>query len=110
MGEVSGQVLVDGKPAERGSVAFAPVNGDGPTAGAEIQAGRYTAMVALGKNKVEIRVPKVVGSQKLYDTPDSPVQDILEEILPAKYNDQTELEIDVERGKNSKDWEVSTKP
>ena len=109
MGEVSGQVIVDGKPAERGSVAFTPVNGDGPTAGAEITGGRYTAMVSLGKNKVEIRVPKVVGKQKLYDTPDSPEQDILEEILPAKYNDQTELEIDVQRGQNSKDWEVSSK-
>ena len=109
MGEVSGQVTVDGKPANRGSVAFTPVDGAGPSAGAEIHDGKYSAMVFLGKNKVEIRVPKVVGKQKLYDTPDSPVQDLLEEVLPAKYNDQTELEIDVQKGKNPKDWEVSAK-
>ncbi len=109
MGEVSGQVLIDGKPAERGSVSFTPLSGGGPTAGSEIKDGKYSAMVFLGKNKVEIRVPRVLGKQKLYDTPDSPVQDILEESLPAKFNDQTALEIDVQKGKNPKNWEVSVK-
>ncbi len=108
-GEVVGTVSVDGKPAERGSVSFAPLSGEGSTSGAEIRDGKFSAEVALGKNKVEIRVPKVVGKQRLYDTPDSPLQELMEEVLPAKYNDQTELEIDVNQGKNEKNWELSTK-
>ncbi len=109
MGDVTGTVSVDGQPAERGSVSFAPLSGAGSTSGAEISNGKYSAKVSLGKNKVEIRVPKVVGKQRLYDTPDSPVQELLEEVLPAKYNDQTVLELDVKRGKNEKNWELTEK-
>jgi len=107
--EVTGTVLVDGKPAPRGSVSFIPADGKSPTAGAEIKDGKYSAKVPLGNSKVQIRVPKVVGQKKLYPTPDSPVQDLLEEVLPKKYNDETELTLDVKSGKNEKDWDLKSK-
>lgn len=109
-GEVIGTVTVDKKPAESGSVAFIPADGKSPTAGAEIKAGKYTATVPLGLAKVEIRVQKKTGrKQKLYDTPDSPYQEILEEMLPTKYNNETELKFEVKAGRNEKNWELMSK-
>jgi len=106
MADVSGTVSVDGAPAERGSITFIPTDGKSPTAGAEIKDGKYAARVPLGAAKVQIRVPKVVDKKKLYNTPDSPVQEVLAEVLPAKYNDKTELTLDVKSGSNEKNWEL----
>ena len=58
---------------------------------------------------MEVRIPKVVGKKKLYDTPDSPEQEIMEEVLPAKYNEVTELRVDIKKGINTKDFELKTK-
>jgi hypothetical protein len=106
MADVTGTVTIDGTPAEKGSVTFLPADGKSATAGGEIVNGKYSARVPLGTSKVQIRVPKVAGKKKLYNTPDSPMQDILEEVLPAKYNDKTELTFEVKAGKNEKNWEL----
>jgi hypothetical protein len=108
-GTLSGQVTVDDAPAKTGSIAFFPVSGQGTTAGAAIADGRYSVEVPLGAMKVEIRVPKVVGERKLYDTPDSPVKPLMAESLPARYNDATELEHEVKPGENRRDFALSTK-
>jgi hypothetical protein len=113
MADVTGTVTVDGKPAEQGSISFIPVDGKTPTAGGEIRAGgKYSARVPLGKMKVEIRVPRQVGTKKLYDDPDnpnSPVAPIFEETLPEKYHNNTELSYEVKPGKNEKDWALKTR-
>src|SRR5262245_15814682 len=101
-GEVAGSVNIDGKSPDTGSIAFIPADGKSPTAGGEIKDGKYTARVPVGTAKVEIRVPKIVGKKKLYNTPDSPVQPIMEEVLPSRYNDKTELTLDVKSGRNAK--------
>ena len=108
IGVVTGTVTVDGAPAKSGSIAFFPVDRKSSTAGSEIVAGKYTAQVALGAAKVEIRVPKVLGEKKLYNTPDSPMKQILAESLPPKYNDQTELKLDVQPGENRRDFQLTT--
>jgi hypothetical protein len=108
-GVVSGMVTVDGAPAKSGSIAFFPVDEKSTTAGGEIRDGRYTAQVPFGKFKVEIRVPKVVGQKKLYNTANSPIMPLLEETLPPKFNDQTELTIDVAPGENQRDFDLKTR-
>jgi hypothetical protein len=108
-GVVSGTVMVDNMPAKSGSIAFFPVDERSTTAGGEIVDGRYEAEVPFGKFKVEVRVPKVVGEKKLYNTPNSPIQPLLEESLPAKYNDETELTIEVVPGENQRDFQLSTR-
>jgi hypothetical protein len=108
-GVVTGTVAVDGTPAKTGAIAFFPVDGKSSTAGAEIIDGQYTATVPLGTAKVEIRVSKKIGQKKLYDTPDSPVKDVLAETLPPKYNDASELTLDVQPGENRQDYDLSTK-
>jgi hypothetical protein len=109
MAEVSGTVTVDGAPAESGAMAFFPVSGKGSPSGAPIKEGRYSARVLPGQAKVEVRVPKVVGTQKAYGTSDSPVQQVRTESLPARYNDATELRIEVQPGQNEHNFELTTK-
>lgn len=108
-GTVSGTIAVDGAPAKMGSIAYFPTDRKSATAGGEIVDGKYTAKVPLGTSKVEIRVPKVVGQKKLYDTPNSPVKPLMDESLPAKYNDASELTIDVKPGENRQDYQLTTK-
>jgi len=108
-GVVSGSVTIDGQPVKSGSIAFFPIDEKSPTTGASITDGQYTAQVPLGQTKVQIRVAKKNGEKKLYNTPDSPVQPIMKETLPAKYNDDTELQLDVKPGNTVKNFELATK-
>ena len=108
IGTVSGRVTINGEPAENGSIAFFPVSGASFTTGSEISQGRYRAKVPPGKSRVEIRVSRIVGEQKLYDTPHSPTQPIMEELLPARYNVASELAIDVVVGINQYDFDLTT--
>jgi hypothetical protein len=108
-GRVTGSVTIDGAPAKTGSIAFFPVDGRGAMAGADIVDGKYAAEVAFGSAKVEIRVSKVVGEKKLYDAPNSPVKQLLAESLPARYNDASELLVEVKPGETEKNFELTTK-
>jgi hypothetical protein len=106
---LGGTVTIDGQSAKEGSIAFFPIDGESRTTGAKIVDGKYNAAVPLGKTRIEIRVPKVVGQRKLYDTPNSETQPILQEVLPAKYNNQSELQLEIKPGKNEKNFELTTK-
>lgn len=109
--EVSGTVQVDGAPVEEGTISFTPASGTTQTNAGAIKGGKYSVKVPAGSMKVFISVPKVVGSKKRYDTPDSPEVPITEETLPEKYSSRkkTELLFDVVPGKNQKDWDLKTK-
>jgi hypothetical protein len=110
MGQVSGTVKVDGEPLKTGAITFIPVDGKTQTAGGNIEAGRYSVKkVPVTVMKIEIRAPKVIGTKKLYPTPDSETRPLTAEVLPARYNDQTELKLDVKSGTNVKDWDLKTK-
>ena len=110
VGVVRGTIQVDGVPAKLGAITFIPVDGQSGTAGAAITDGKYIADdVPPGTHKVQIRVPKKVGEQKLYNTPDSPVQPIMAEVLPEKFNSKTELRLDVKLGENEKDYDLPSK-
>lgn len=109
LAKITGSITVDGSAPKEGSISFIPLDGKSPTTGAVIQEGKYDSDVPIGESKVEIRIPKVVGKQKLYDTPDSPEQEIMEEVLPAKYNEQSELRVTAERGDNQQNFELLTK-
>jgi hypothetical protein len=110
LADVSGAVTVDGSPPATGSITFTPADGKGVTAGGDIKDGRYAVRASPGVMKVAIRVSKVTGKRKLYNTPDSPTQDVHEEVLAAKYNEKTELTFEVKAGSNTKDWALESKP
>jgi hypothetical protein len=108
-GKVSGTVTVDGKPLENGSILFVPVDGKTPTTGGSIKEGHYSVRVPIGKMKVSISAPKVVGRKKIYPTPDSPEMPVTKEALPSRYNEETSLTLDVQPGKIQKDFELQSK-
>lgn len=109
MGEVSGKVTLDGKPVETGTMKFEHVDGKTQTTGGPIKDGVYTARVPVGPMKVSISAPKVVGQKPIYDTPNSPVMPITVEALPERYNEKTELRLDVKTGKNQQDYDLKSK-
>lgn len=105
---VTGVVKVAGKEADKGAIIFVPADGKGQPTGADIAPdGRYTAKVQLGAMKVEVRVSKVAGKKALYGK-DGPYREIYEEVLPARFNEKTELTLDV-TGDVTKDWDLPTK-
>ena len=110
-GEVSGMVKVDGQvPAAGSSITFIPADGQSPTAGAVLgEDGRYRVQVPVGKARVEIRVPRPVAKNAPKVQGPGAEGGLIEESLPARYNDQSELTFDVKSGKNQKDWELTTK-
>jgi hypothetical protein len=109
MVQVSGTVSLDGQPLDKGAITFTPTDGKSPTAGATIEAGKYTTRVPKGTSKVSITSPKEVGKRKLYNTPDSPETPIIEERIPAKYNQTTELTREI-NGDATLDFELKTTP
>lgn len=112
MADVAGAVTFDGQPVNEGNITFVPVDGKSPTAGGVIKEGRYQARVPIGRMKVAISAPRVVGTKKIYDTPDSPVMPITVEALPARYSDRekTEIEINVQPGgNNDENFELTSK-
>jgi len=108
-GNVTAVVTVDGQPLKEGSISFVPVDGKSSTAGGSITDGKFTGKVPLGEMKVQIRAKKVIGKKKMYDTPDSPVVEEVEELLDEKYNDKTELTMTVAAGDQTKTFEVKAK-
>jgi hypothetical protein len=111
VGDVRGTVTVDGQtPALGSSITFVPTDGTSGGGGATIMDGRYSAKLPVGKYKVEIRVPRQVGkAPKAREGPGPGGVANIEESLPAKYNDQTELTLEVKPGANEKNWELKTK-
>lgn len=104
-GTVAGDVTWDGQPVKDGHIRFEAA--DGKSAGeAPIKDGKYTATVQTGDAVVRISANKVLGKKKMYDTPDSPTVDEVVELLPPKYNVQSELKMTVATGSQEKKFEL----
>jgi hypothetical protein len=95
MGTVSGEVTLDGQPLAKGNVNLEPLDGTTQTAGGPIIDGKFNVKVGVGKARVRITANKVIGQRQAYPGPGSPVVDDVVELIPAKYNAQSELEVDV---------------
>jgi hypothetical protein len=106
-GTVEGTVTLDRQPLEQGLIRFVPADGKSQPADATITSGKFKAEVPVGDVRVEITSPKVVGKMKMYDTPDSPTVDRIEEAIPPKYNVNTELTMTVPKGKTEKQFDLS---
>ena len=59
--KVAGKVTVDGEPVVQGTIRFAPADGAGPTDGATIDQGSYSAEVLAGTKNVHIEAYKKTG-------------------------------------------------
>lgn len=108
--QIKGKVTLDGTPLEKGSIVFEPKDGKGSSAGGTIQNGEYVADVQPGNKIVRITSSKVVGKKKVYEgDPDSPEEDVVAELVPPMYNNQSTLEKDVGSAKDDVNFDLSTK-
>jgi hypothetical protein len=105
---VSGLVLVNGKPLERGVIHFLPVQGTtGPGAGGKISNGRYAlatrAGPVIGTNRVEIRGFRKTG--KSMTVMGSPMDEEIQAV-PVEFNEQSTLVRQVKPGDNTLDFDL----
>jgi hypothetical protein len=79
--KVGGAVTVAGEPVAQGTIRFAPADGAGPTDGATIDQGRYTAEVLRGAKSVQIEAFKKVGEAPHdRNDPSSPILPVYESL------------------------------
>ena len=98
---VRGVVTLDGQPLADGIISMVPVDGQGATAGDAIKNGKYSLTTTPGAKRVEITANKVVGRRQAYEgDPNSPWMDIVEPIVPPRYNRQSELTCELKAGGN----------
>jgi hypothetical protein len=103
---VTGNITIDGAAPPSGtSISFEALDGKAKSGGATVTGSTYTANVQPGKYRVVIRAPKTKSGKG----ENALAGDFFEETLPAKYNDKSELTLEVTAGKNNKDWDLKTK-
>src|SRR5262245_18716479 len=106
---VRGNVKLDGQPLKEGLIKLVPADAKSSAVDTTIRDGRYKlTAVPPGEYRVEISANKVVGKKKMYDTPDSPTVDEVEELLPPRYNRSSELKLTVKSGSQDKDYELTS--
>ena len=103
---IQGNVTLDGKPIENGTIRFAADDGKTPSAQAVIQNGKYAVEVAPGKKNVEIQGYKVVGQKRRNDDPSAPLEDVTEAIVPPAHTKHT---CEIVAGKETYDFQIKTK-
>ena len=108
-GMITGEVTMDGQPLEDGRIQFTPLDGQSQPGGATVAQGKFTAKVPVTKMKVEINGNKRTGRKiKAYDTPESPLMDEIVELVPPKYNINSDVTLDVKPGPQEVKYELKS--
>jgi hypothetical protein len=112
-GAVSGTVTLDGAPIEKGMITFEPAEGSGLSkVAAEIVAGKYELPADRGplpgKYKVEFTSQKKTGRKVPTGDGDATI-DETEQALPPKFNTQSTYSVDITRGANKNDFQLTSK-
>jgi hypothetical protein len=114
-GAISGEVRLDGMPLQQGSILFTPIDGTkGVVTGGPIENGRYQISGAsgpvLGKNRVEIRALRKSGKmvQKAL-APQGDMVEGFEEAIAPRFNSKSTLEVEVARGANIRNFEITSR-
>jgi hypothetical protein len=107
--EISGTVRFNGQPLATGSISFVPTGEkSGPTSGALIADGKYHVPrakgAALGENRVMICSVAATGRKIVSGHGD--LVDERRQVIPAKYNDASELVRTVQPGSNQLDFDL----
>jgi hypothetical protein len=110
---ISGTVRLNGQPLANGSISFVPAEGNvGPSSGGIITDGKYAVSqargVAVGKNRVGIR--SMVKTGRKINIGRGSLEDEWQQVVPAKYNEQSELVHDVPPGSMRLDFDLKGEP
>ena len=112
---ISGDVKLDGKPLDKGSILFAPLPGTaGVVTGGNIVDGHYelggAKGPAIGWNRVEIQAVRKTG--KMVQNPLGPKGQMVEMEAGAvapRFNGSSTLKFEVKPGDNKADFDVQSK-
>ena len=113
---IDGNVTFDGQPVEQGAIVFEPTDRMGAVAGATIQNGKYRigadSKMAPGSKTVRITAMRATG-KKIKTGPPAPEDTLVDEILPyipARYNEKSQLTLQVVPGPAKHDFGLQTQP
>lgn len=95
---VSGTVTLDGEPITKGSILFKDPTGTNKSYFASIDAGAYSTEMEAGKRKVIITASRESKDKMVMNAEGTGKEPAMEQYIPAKYNEQSTLEIDVSSG------------
>lgn len=107
--KVTGKVTLDGQPVSKGKITVEATDGKGGVEGGSIENGEYSVMTTPGSKSVKINSPKVVGQKKTYGTADSPTEEVTAEAIPKKYNQKTELTMEVSSSALEHNFDLTSK-
>lgn len=121
LGQVTGTVTLDGQPLSGVAVVFQPDNGR-PASGRTDAEGRYeltyireTLGTKIGRNRVEIAPDEDAEEADTEDVANPDAQQPSarpiksgKRVVPARYNTNSELEVDVKPGDNTFDFELQS--
>lgn len=102
--DVSGKVSCDGKPIKQGSILFEPLDKSLGTEGGTINDGQFKGTAKEGKNKVRITGLDIGPNTRYIEG-----APLASNFLPPKFNDETELEIDVTSQNRTFDFDLTSK-
>jgi len=118
---VQGKVTFDGKPVEKGIIAFLP-SGEtkGPSAGVEIKDGQYNIPKETGPtpgpHRIEITATRVEGKIEVQGIDGAQgglsgaqTADNIVMYIPEKFNKNSELSYTVKPGPNTEDFNLVSK-
>lgn len=111
---VSGTVNLDGKPLARGTISFIPLGG-GPSAGGTIDQGNFAISgdrgPSPGRYRVEIMAFEKTGSSIEDEDRAGETQDVLRQVIPARYNVDSTLEAELTpSGPNQLSFAMTSSP
>ncbi len=113
---VRGTVTLDGQPLEEGAVQLSPLDGQAPTAGAQIVNGKFETRAAISKYRVKIESNVILGpdvkkfdKNKKVDKYSNRNEVVVKKLVPDKYNAQSNLELEVNAGLNEPVFDLQSK-
>jgi len=113
---VRGLITYNGEPIRSGSVVFVPIDPEGRESiktGGPIVNGMYELEAKLGPRRgayrVEVLWMRPTGKKLIFDDPPVEVDEI-RNVLPTKYNTETELSAEVKSVENVFNFELTGPP
>lgn len=102
LGRVQGTVTLDGKPLSGVTVLFYPNSGGRTAVGVVDRQGKYELIYTYG-----VKGTKVGANAVSFAYPQG--EDVKGPPIPAKYGAKSQLQADVKAGKNTFDFELTSK-
>lgn len=105
-GTITGQISLDGAPVSDGRIQFEDIAGAASSAGTKIENGAYRVVAPVASMKVRIVAYREVPGKFLEMNPGVKTP-LIEQYIPAKYNENSELTADIKAGENTLDFKLT---